>query len=359
MKKLLAFIALVMSSILLVGCTGAAPALSLKSYWLDSDTAVDVQPIDETCTYAVSHKANDENNRNPMLSVQYNEGATYVVNVKNVTKANDPVLGALDYVEDGSYYRLTTNLENLSGTYHYDPSMGKDASKKQDVTFSGDFVRSVVYFKDTLHSLMPVYAVRQVHSTSPMLAGGISANPSGYVFKTFAYEVVSEYADVAKITYTSKMDTVDMDAEEKAEVEEYLSTIIGTHTIKKYAKKSARFFDNDQILFACRALTLDKGFSGTFRTIDLTSNLTSAVKISMSTASKNAKIEIKGLSVDFKGTERTSFNCIALNFGLSSGGQTKTATYAIDDGDRHVMVRYTAPISDKLGSLVYTLVSVA
>ena len=222
MKKLLAFIALVMSSILLVGCSGGAPALSLKSYWLDSDTFVDVQPIDETCTYTVTHKENDENNRNAMLSVEYNEGATYVVNIKNVTKANDPVLSALESVADGSYYRLTSTFENVSGTYHYDPSLGKDATKKQDVTFSGDYVRSVVYFKDTLNSLLPVYSVKQVRSTSPMITGGISANPSGYVFKTLAYEIVSEYADVAKVTFTSKMDTVDVDAEEKAEIERLL-----------------------------------------------------------------------------------------------------------------------------------------
>lgn len=360
MKKLLAFIALVMSSVLLVGCScsGGAPALSLKSYWLDSDAFVDVQPIDETCTYTVTHKENDEDSRNAMLSVQYNEGATYVVNIKNVTKASDPVLGALSYVADGSYYRLTSTFENVGGTYHYDPSMGKDATKKQDAAFSGDYVRSVVYFKDTLNSLLPVYSVKQVRSTSPMISGGISASPAGYVFRTLAYEIVTEYTDVAKVTFTSKMDTVDVDSKQKAEIEDYLSSIAGAHTIKKYNKKSARFFDNEQILFAGRALTLDKGFSGTFRTIDLTSNLKSAVKVSMSTASKNAKVEIKGLDVDFKGTPRTSFNCIALNFGLASGGQTKTATYATDAADRHIMVRYSAPISDKLGTLVYTLKSV-
>ena len=358
MKKLLAFIALTISSILLIGCSAGAPALSLKSYWLESDAFVDVQPIDETCTYTVTHKENDEDSRNEMLSVEYQEGATYVVNIKNVTKANDPVLGALSYVADGSYYRLTSTFENVGGTYHYDPSMGKDASKKQDIPFSGDYVRSVVYFKDTLNSLLPVYSVKQVRSTSPMIAGGISANPAGYSFQVMAYEIVSEYTDVAKVTFTSKMDEVEMDSEQKTKIEEYLSAIAGTHTIKKYNKKSIRFFDNEQILFAGRALTLDKGFSGTIRTIDLTSNVKSAVKVSMYTASKNAKVELKGLDVDFKGTPRTSFNCIALDFGLSSGGQTKTATYATDEGDRHVMVRYTAPISDKLGTLVYTLKSV-
>lgn len=349
MKKIIAALSLaIAAAFFAAGCSGTVINLSMKSYWLDSPANDQVGPIDETYTYAVSHVRNNEGNRNDILSVEYAEGAQYIMRLTNVKKAaegGDPTLAGLDYVPEGDYYKLTADLVNVSGTYRYTPAKGD----KKDVAIENDSVRSTIYFKGTINSLMPVWSEKKVVSTSPVLRSGISASPVSYDFLKLEYTVTSKYADNATVTVSTS-------SEDQA-VKDRLSSVLGDHVYKKY-KKNAVYFDSDQILFACRALTLSDKYSGSFKTIDVSSDLGSPVTVSLATAQKNAKVEQTGLSVDYKGTEKTSYSTYALTVSASKGGASKTAYYAMPE-DKCLLVKYSAPISDRLGTLVYTLTSVA
>lgn len=345
MKKLLSALCVALAAALaLAGCNTTNVSLSMKSYFLASEATDQVAPIDETYTYAVTHDKPDEDDGNSILSVDYNEGMTYVMRIQNVSKSTDETLAALDYVADGEYYKLTAELKNVSGTYRY-----KKKGAEEDVSFEGDGISAVVYFRGTIDSLKPVYSEKKVVSTSPILRSGISAVPGAYEFPRLEYTVTGKYADEATVVFTP--------TSEDEDINQSLSAVAGEHVYKKYTKKNGVFFDTEQILFACRSLTLGDAFSGAFNTADVTSDLGAVVTVNLSTAQKNAQIQLTGLEIDWKGETVNAVNTYALNIRSGKGGATQIAYYALPENNC-MLIRYTAPISDRLGSLVYTLTEV-
>ena len=203
--------------------------------------------------------------------------------------------------------------------------------KETDFT---DTIRSEVSFANIDDMLRPVKSYKEFHVTTPY--GGS----------------VIQYAYIYRAAYNQKLTETEIsvkDLREDVKEEEKLD-----FTKKMKLKGSGTFFDNEQILFALRALDLKSACS--FRTV----NPVTHERVGVTMASTPKEGTTKGsFLINGTQTEELTLATVSFSIGYTSkkSGLTQKLTYALpgEKSFRNALISMETAAPDGCGSFVYRL----
>ncbi len=153
-------------------------------------------------------------------------------------------------IDSASYYKTKLSVDN--GNYVYETTLfitGKYTYGDKEYTLEGDSTYTRTVFKGLEERLAPISSYRKVNNVYPSKEEPTSAED----FKKIAYEMTVNYGDKAEIKITPASGS-----------EEFFS--FTERAVDGY--KSATFFDEDEMIFAIRAMKLTDGCNFDFGTID-------------------------------------------------------------------------------------------
>lgn len=291
------------------GCGGNTSALAIGANWYSDVGLQDIGGTEETLEYEVTFTPPQSQGS---LKVEYETGK-YTVSLVSMRDEETNQLA----------YELTSTL-NISGKY----TEGTEVKKTFD-----DEVISRAVFLSARQQLRPLRSYKKVKST-----------PSyGGVITSYEYETTTTYAsDLATMSVT----TTDLTVSGKSETKEYP------------VKNGGTFFDNEQILFAIRGFDLTA--ARTFYTFN-----PSAKEMTGATVTPTAQSEMKFDSLTIGGESRERsipYYEAELRYTSTPSGQVQRLRYAklvnpSANTYRNLLLYMSVPLSDSMGSLVYTLTS--
>ena len=319
-KKPFAALLLLVPLTALCAC-GSTATVPVKANWYRSPQQKGIlSTTDERLEYDVTF----ESTGNSDYSLAYDTGKyTTALTAEKVTYSSG---------ETELSYHLHTEL-SITGRYTVHGETGEDFS---------DSVISDVWFLDVETHLRPVKSEKQVKCTLPQNSPATLED----AYKTYEYTYSVEYDTAlrnAEIGYTQT-------APEEKSYEKTVSISDNTN-----------FFDNEQILFMMRGLTLTSTVS--FSTINpLNDSQTTGVAIATAperTALSDYKFVMDGAEV----TKSIDAYKFGLSYQNSNPGREQTFVYAADtysEGKNqycNVMLKMSVPVLYNLGTLNYSLVS--
>ena len=318
-KTIVSISSLLLGATLLTGCTGTSYKVVFGDYWYYHVEQPTQGQTLEKLTYKVGFKSDAGWNN---YSVNYTDGV-YVTTLSTDTEKYGKEV-----------YKYDTSL-TIKVAYTYD---GKTSD-----TFT-DTVTSTVYFEKAAKALAPLYSEKHVVSHSPQ-NGDISD----------ATQQIPEYNYSVVVDYATKKRTV---TNHKATDESYKSKTIDVEIEEKDLEKYS-LIDNEALLLALRAINPSSAVSHELLVYAPFSE--EAQKITASFAKKEIAENITFKQKDgteFKGN--ISYNPVTLSINSSNSGAAQTVWVANADDVkankfRNVILRYEAPVSYNLGTLIYTL----
>ena len=313
-KKNLACLALAVPCFALAACATGAGSLSLSANWYPTpDSAISANTHEEL-EYIVLFESAEGNN---VLS--YEQGS--------YTTALTPETTALAGGASETCYHLVSTLR-IPVTY----TVGGETQSFEDV------VTSEVWFRDIRYSLAPVKSVKTVLSHSPVATSPTTMEEA---YETYDYTYTSTYnADCTSVTINISNNNNDNELTEEVAL-----------------SGSGTYLDNEQILFALRAVDPASGIS--FRSVNPVRRQQETLTMTATAVSVTER-----LTFSVGGAEAAEHEVAASNFSLgysgSNGGLSQSYTYAtMTDGNtyRNVLLRMDVPVLHSLGTLRYTLSS--
>lgn len=314
-KTSFACLALAVPFLALTACT-AVNNLALSANWYSRTNSTINANTREELRYLVLFESSDGNN-----FLSYGEGSyTTVLSAENTVLAGG---------ENETCYHLTSTL-NIPVTY---------TVNGETETFK-DVVTSEVWFRDIRYSLAPVKSIKTVLSHSPVT---VTPETTEDAYETYDYTYTT--------TYNSDCTgaTVQIDNRINDKSDTYEIALSGSGT----------YFDNEQILFALRAVNPSSGI--TFRSVNPVTRQQATVALTDAATSASTT-----LNFSLNGAETAEHEIPAYTFSLSysggNGGLSQSYTYAaLSDSNnntyRNVLLRMDVPILHSLGTLRYTLSS--
>lgn len=326
-KKILAAASLLLPVCFLCACGGTI-AVPVTAYWYKDSSSTNMlgENREERLTYEVTFEPSSSATG---LTLAYRTG-TYTTYLSATSKDDD---GA---PFGSTVYRYETELR-ISGAYSVNGEKGSDFD---------DSVHSVVYFKGIENSLRPVKSEKTVLCHAPNSAYTSTEN----CFLEFNYNYTVTYdedGEKATAVYTQF-------APEQSEGQPF-----APETQEVNIKDPTNFYDNEQLLFVMRGISMDAVFS--LKTINPLTKQLSAVKI----LEAPALVKEADFALEIGGTDTTN-NIDAYRFALqyesTTPGQAQTLTYAkttdkSNNRYRNVLLRMSVPVLSNLGTLNYKLVS--
>ncbi len=318
MKRRFAPLLLIAPLALLAACGGGTPALTLNANWYSDPTHNIITGTLEELTYTVAQK---EPSKAQALRFVYNPG-TYT------TRLEDCPLNA--YGVDAVGYHYHTELA-ITGTYFYN-GVGTSFS---------DSVVSDVWFLDVHSALRPVRSEKRVQATVANIYADASTNK---LVDRYRYDIIANYNSTKDKNPTKTEVTFTDHASGGDKTEEYSLSLSGSST----------FFDNEQILFALRAVDVSKAFA--FRTV----NPIQRAKMDVSSASEAQTVQLTP-RFTVGGVAQTGdipARKISIGYTGTRGGRQQTLWYAaaLDNVPyRAVLLRMEVELPEELGVLSYDL----
>lgn len=326
-KKRLACLALVAPVFALAACTSGASNLTLNSNWYRrTGTAISANTREEL-VYTVRFESSGINN---FLSYGDENGEgryQTVLSTQNTVLANG---------ESETCYYLKSEL-SIPVTF---------TVNGESETFT-DSVTSEVWFRDVRFELRPVRSVKTVVTHTPFTSTPETMEDAyvkyDYTHET-TYDIDCKNANV-KVEYRE----LSQDGSLQVVPIEQSVALDG----------SGSYFDNEQILFALRAVPMISSIS--FRSVN-------PVKRAQETLSTTKVPEsvTEQISFSMNGAEKTEYEIAAysvvLGYSGSNSGFSQTYTYAAltessNNTYRNVLLRMDVPVIHSLGTLHYTLSS--
>lgn len=316
-KSILAFTALLAGASLFASCTNNNQKVQFSEYW-HKDMNTPSATVLEELTYKVTTNTADAGSAR-YYSADYT--GTYTTKLE----------------KDGNNYIYTTSL---AVTAVYDYGTGKSPALQ-------DSVASKVIFQNSANALKPVYSEKEIISHSPVNSE-IDANTDFNGWKTHTKAVVDYASDSATVYNLLKTEN---DAGYKM-----------TNTIEisdKDAKKYS-YLDNEQLLFALRGINPTTTTSPTLLVYAPYSEAVQQIKATINTLSVADDFTFQSVDENKEIKDDISYYPITLSINAKNAGQSQTVwiaktTDANNNKYRNVMLRYEAPISYGLGTMVYTL----
>jgi len=307
-----------MTAAIFTGCSTTTTAVTIKANWYSQVSQENIVSINEKVIYNIRY--DDTDNSNTDMSISDFRG-TYEM--------------ALNTDSENNLYILKTKQTNISGKY-----VGADA----EYDISNDTIETETKFKSVKNNLKPVSSYKKYSAYSPLSDGTA-------VLYEYEYSTVYEGSN-ATVTllshsenYTNHKDTI-------------------TYT---KIDKSNLYFDNDQLLFAIRSLSLDKSFSATVSAISPVDEKLQSINIKVSDAEPFVTFNLKNLGVLENGvllTDDKTISAIKTTVVLNATmtGNSIICYYAVNNSEyvnyRSRLIKMETSLPYKLGGLVYTLNSV-
>lgn len=325
--------ALALSLVAFCSCAGTR-AISLSANWNKDTTLKEIDgtlKTIETLVYDVTYEA---------TSTESGYGVEYTNGVYQTTLQSDSI--ALSSGEKEHCYHLHTQLD-LSVTFLI--------NGQRSETFQ-DTMTSDVWFRNVSEALQPVKSTKSYTSHTPVSGSPESFDTTYYALYTFSGETVYDNPlseATVKQTFTQR----GSDSAEAPKIKKE----------KTVSVSELNFFDNEQILFALRAL--DMSSAATVKTINPSSpeNETS-ISVSAPTAAQRA-VNFTLKSGDAEAQQVT--NSIdayetSIVYSSSMSGNAQTLVYAAKTNDkdntyRNVLLYMETPLSFDMGTLKYSLKS--
>lgn len=312
-RKLFALSAAALSLTILAGCSEYKVALT-ANWYRDPSITNAISGTYEKLTYRVT-SLNDGTSAD--LKVTYEPG-TYVVELKNAVYTWDD--GTNEEV-----YELSSTL-SVSGKYTFE-----DKSHE----FSDSIVSRCV-FRTVDKELQPIVSEKTVHSTSP--AGPVPVTGED-PFVVYEYSTTVQYDKDCQNATVSYEDLSD-EASEKSE-----------RTLS--VQNGYSYFDNEQLLFAGRAMTFGEGSSLRVSCLGAELGKLQDVLFSCQETDKRTQTingeEIKDIDV----------NGVTLSLQQDLTGSVQKLYYASrlsgNNTYRNALLYMEVPLSYNLGTLAYTL----
>lgn len=318
-KKALAAFAFAVPLVITLTACGGTASVAINPNWYKSGEGGNIGQKSEKLEYEVTfEKANDS------VTLSYDKG-TYVTELKaeKIPLSDDTVITG---------YHLSSKLD-ISGTY-----LVNGASE----SFT-DAVESHVYFKAISEHLQPVRSTKYVKCSAPV------AGPDVYKVYEYTYEI--DYDDAlkkAEVAYTQKQPEA-----ETGGANDFTKSVS--------IKNSSLFYDNEQLLFVLRGLTMDAAVA--LKTINpLDSNVTT-----VAISEKPKLTTITGYTFEMNGetiTRDLSVYNVSLTYKSAFPGQTQTLIYAANTATaetkqneyRNMLLEMSVPVLQDIGTLKYKLV---
>ncbi|MBQ8323388.1 MAG: hypothetical protein IJX91_05425 [Clostridia bacterium] len=317
-KKILSLTSLLLGAALFAGCTSTNYKIAFGDYWYYT---VDAHPSEtlEKLTYKIDFTSDAGWNN---YTVSYTNG------VYETTLTTDKETYGREV------YKYETKL-TIDVAYAYD---GKTSE-----TFT-DTVTSTVYVEKVL--LAPIRSVKNVISHSP-----VNGDMTDETVKNLGYDYTVD------VDYVTKKRTVTNNKleENAANRSKTIDVEIDEKDTEKYS-----LIDNEALLLALRAVNPSSSASHELLVYAPFSEETQKI-----TASYASKEIAEGISFKKDGvviTEDIYYNAVTLSINSNNSGASQTVWVAnasnVKANDyRNVILRYEAPVSYNLGTLVYTLES--
>ena len=316
-KNFFAILSLLVSASILTACTNNTQKVQFSEYW-HKDMNIPATTVLEELTYTVMTNASQESATTNYL-VDY--AGTYVTKLE----------------KEGANYIYSTTL---SVTVVYNYKTGKSPALQDTVT-------SKVVFQNSANALNPVYSEKEIVCHAP-IRGNIDASTDFNGLKTHTKAVV-DYAENKSTVYNllKAENESGYKAEDKIEINE------------KDAKKYT-YLDNEQLLFALRGINPTTTTSPTLLVYAPYSETVQKIKATINSLSVADDFTFYSVDEDKQITDDISYYPITLSIDAKNSGQSHLAwfaktTDANNNKYRNVMLKYQAPLSYGLGSLVYTL----
>lgn len=324
MKKCFALAALAISLALLSACGTNVAGIALSANWYSYTANKNITETREELSYSVLFdRAESES-----YGVDYDEG-TYTTLLEDFTNTAETAVADVPVGFHG--YRLHTEL-TISGRYYLNGTATKDFT---------DSVVSDCYFYGVTDGLRPVKSVKKVRCTAPASVPTESAYCTVY---DYVYTALYN-GDLTETTITYQ----DL-GEENAKPETTVLKI----------KDSAVFFDNEEILFAIRAM--DLGASISIRTVNPATRQIATLSTTEAPVSSSREFEYvrKDGETEEKVKAQIETASVTVRYGGINSGSAQTYVYAKcvnPDANTHrnVLLEMTTSAINSMGTFTYTL----
>ena len=319
-KTIISISSLLLGATLLAGCTGTNYKVVFGDYWYhDVDQPTLGQTL-EKLTYKVSFQQDLGWNN---YTVSYTNGV-YVTT-------------------------LSTDTDKYGReVYKYDTSLTIDVSYtyggKTSDTFS-DAITSTVYFEKAAKALYPLYSEKHVVSHSPYNGDLTDENVQNLAYN---YSVAVDYSTKKRTVTNNKLEDGNANKSKTIDVE------IADKDLEKYS-----LIDNEALLLALRAVNPSSTVSEKLLVYAPFSEETQKITASFAKKEIAENFTFKQKDgTEFKGN--ISYNPVTLSIDSANAGASQTVWVANADAVksnqfRNVILRYEAPVSYNLGTLIYTL----
>lgn len=319
-KRALAAFAVFIPLVATLCACGGTATVAINANWYKSGEGDNIGGKSEKLEYEVTFEKAGEN-----MPLSYDKG-TYVTELtaESIKLSDDTSVTG---------YHLSSKLD-ISGTYTVN-------GYSENFT---DKVESHVYFKAISSRLQPVSSTKYVKCSAPL------ANPKtlqeAYKLYEYTYATVyNESFNKAEITYTQTQPQTDT-----PEVKETVSF-----------KNNSVFFDNEQLLFVLRGLSMDSAVS--LKTINPLDFSVTKVEISEKpklTTLTDYTFEMDGAAV----TDSISAYEVSLTYKSSFPGREQKLLYAANTATadtkqntyRNMLLEMSVPVLQGYGTLNYKLV---
>ena len=329
MKKFFAvFICTVLCVTVLAACSSAPISAVTRSGFLKKNDVKTVSYVSEHCEYGVSYIEAEK----PVVSAKYSLAAanSYLKTDLTVVESDG------SFGEAGKDYYLFATETHIEGSYEID---GEKTDCVNDIS-------SKVYFLGVGDDLRPVYSEKTVNAQSlESLNGKLSV-------KKYVYSISTKYdGKKAIVTFTP-------DKENSTGT----FSLDGGYEMDKVS--DGNYFDNEQLLFAPRAMDLKSGFSTTFKSLDAVSKSLNTMSFAYATGD-NAVTQYsfdKGAYVvtdnEFNTSsvvEKCKVNTINLSIASTYSGATQRLSFAASDevGQYCRLIHMVVPATYGTGEFVF------
>ena len=314
-KSIVCLTSLLLCTTMLSACKGANYKIAFNPYWQHDVDSVPEQTYEQLVYDVAFTDAATFNN----YRVQYKDG-TYTTTLTS-KKENGVLL--YEYTT-----RLDISVSFISGSIQSD--------------WFENYVQSTVVFQSAANALAPVSSHKEILSHSPMNRE-ITAETDFEDWKEYCTVDADFMAMQSKVVFNPGLET---QAEETSTIE---------IDDEKYS-----YLDNEQVLFALRAINPSTNSSSRFLVHSPFSRTTQTIS-----ATFGAKITEENLSFTQNGqavTADVAYYPVTLGIVASNSGQQQTVWIAAagnvkNNQYRNMILRYETPISYGLGTLVYKLKS--
>ena len=352
MRKIILFLFALIMCFTTVGCTSgngcscsAEDEVSYFVNWAGGGTPS--FSYEEVATYKVTYT--DSFNENSYNYKKVNDigcnmslsDSTYVVKTKVITSDELPDGVSVESGFGGKFYKITTAL-SVNPTY----TLGGQSYSFEDMVYTE------VYFYDETFNFAPIYSVKYYDTTN------ISLNTAGTAEKIIRYVYQTE------TLYNGSNITFKVSQPSQLPASEGVVSVptIKTHDGYKIKGDFKKFIDNEELLFACRNVSLNNG---------------ETLKVVSPSYLNVEEIDVKNLTnsttyvtMSVNNSERTEVAVPTSRLSVLRSAENNTGSPIIVDIQRSevtvggtsynnaFMVKMITRLPSHIGALVYTLDSV-